>query len=40
MVMFALGERLGKTLSEIGAMPYAELIGWLAYFQLKKETRS
>tara|TARA_R110002167_G_scaffold70512_3_gene199033 strand:- start:154 stop:276 length:123 start_codon:yes stop_codon:yes gene_type:complete len=40
MAMFALGERLGKTLGEIGAIPYAELLGWIAYFEIKKEQRS
>ena len=33
--MFALADRLGKTLGEIGAMPVDEFNGWLAYFALK-----
>lgn len=38
MLMHALAVRLGKTLGEIGEMPYAELISWVAYFELKPES--
>ncbi|MDR7220358.1 hypothetical protein J2X13_000755 [Aminobacter aminovorans] len=34
MLMHALALRLGKTMSEIEAIPYAEFIGWIAYFEL------
>jgi len=33
--MHQLGEALGKTLGEIGAMPVAEFASWLAYFNRK-----
>lgn len=38
MILHALGDRLGKTLTEIGAMPYRELLAWIAYFDLRKES--
>lgn len=36
--MHALGLRLGKTIGEIEAIPYSELIDWIAYFDLTKAT--
>lgn len=35
MAMYSLAEVLGKTLGEIGEIPYDEFIGWIAYFKLK-----
>jgi len=32
---YAVAEKLGKTLSEIRALPEAEFIGWLAFFAVK-----
>lgn len=34
---FALAERLHKTVQEIRALPHSEYIGWIAYFQLKRQ---
>ena len=34
MYVHALGLRLCKTAGEIEAMPYAEFIEWLAYFDM------
>lgn len=33
--MFQLGEVLCKTVAEIGEMPYAEFMGWVAHFKIK-----
>ena len=35
--MFALGARLGKTLSEIEALTVEEFLGWIAFFELKDD---
>lgn len=34
MTLHALGVRLGKTVGEIEAIPYRELIDWIAFFEL------
>jgi hypothetical protein len=34
--LYALGDRLHKTVGEILRMPMAEFTGWLAYFKLLK----
>ena len=34
MTMHALGSRLHKTIGEIEAIPYCELIEWVAFFQM------
>jgi len=36
-VIFAVADRLHRTVDEIGAMPLSEFFGWLAYFQIMKE---
>jgi hypothetical protein len=33
--LYQLAEKLHKTLAEISAMPVAEWLGWLAYFELQ-----
>lgn len=38
-MMLQLGELLGKSLSEIRALPASEITTWLAYFKLKKEIK-
>ena len=35
--MHSLGARLNKTIGEIEAIPYTELIDWIAFFELSKE---
>ncbi len=37
MIAHALGEQLGKTLGEIAALPYWEVVSWVAYFELKRD---
>lgn len=32
-----IGVRLGKTIAEVEAMPVAELVGWLAFFELEAD---
>jgi len=34
---YALAERLHKTVQEIRALPNSEWVGWVAYFQLKRQ---
>lgn len=38
--MYQLGEILGKTLDEIGAMTVEEFNGWRAYFERKAAARN
>lgn len=33
--MLVLGDNLGKTLDQVGAMPVAEFVLWCAYFAKK-----
>lgn len=34
MSLHHLGLRLGKTIGELGDMPYAEYVDWIAFFDL------
>lgn len=34
-IRYFVAEQLGKMVWELGAMPHAELIGWIAYFRLR-----
>jgi len=34
--MYAIADRLHKTVSEIEEMPYNELMGWIAYLEVIK----
>lgn len=38
MTMFALADRLHKTVTEIEALPAAEFVEWLAYFRLTEKS--
>lgn len=38
MTHYALGNRLGKTIGEIEAIPYRELIEWIAFYKLIETT--
>tara|TARA_A100001011_G_scaffold372671_1_gene431318 strand:+ start:1343 stop:1453 length:111 start_codon:yes stop_codon:yes gene_type:complete len=35
--MYALADRLNKTVSEIAEMPYNEFMGWLIYLEAIKD---
>jgi hypothetical protein len=35
--IYALGDRLKKTVKEIEAMPVAEFNGWLAFYKMEQE---
>jgi hypothetical protein len=37
--VYALADRLHKTVGEILAMPVSEFVGWLAYLKITKEKR-
>ena len=37
MLQFGIAKELGKTLSEIRQMPFEEILGWSAYFQVINE---
>lgn len=36
-LLYALAEKLGKTIGETRSLPQAEIDGWFAYFAAKKE---
>jgi hypothetical protein len=37
---YFLADRLGKTLSELDDMPYAEYVGWSSYHKVKQQQES
>lgn len=37
--MYALGDRLNKTLDEIGDMTEREFFGWIAYFKISEGSK-
>ena len=37
--MFALGDRLGKTVSELERLPLREINEWFAYFKIEGEMK-
>jgi hypothetical protein len=37
MSLFSLASHLGKTVHELEAMPYTELLEWMAYFKIRAE---
>lgn len=37
--MYALGDRLNKTLDEIGSLTQNEFFGWIAYYKISEERK-